>query len=132
MSTRAWVERPGSKCLLGSLQHRSLAPMMREEKICTVVVSFLFFRRRTENTRAQVESRGLFGKRTTYDNPWAPGITEKGLGDLAKVLRSGDMGHVPTEQETLEDLPQAEVSRACHHLSDVQQLLEQQQQQQQQ
>ncbi|CAN0099933.1 unnamed protein product, partial [Ectocarpus sp. 4 AP-2014] len=56
-----------------------------------------------------VESRGLFGKRTTYDNPWAPGITEKSLGDLAKMLRSGDMGHVPTEQETLEDLPHAEV-----------------------
>lgn len=80
----------------------------------TTVVSFLFIRCRTQNTRAQVESRGLFGKRTTYDNPWAPGITEKSLGDLAKMLRSGDMGHVPTEQETLEDLPQAEVRCACH------------------
>lgn len=57
----------------------------------------------------QTESRGLFGRRTTYDNPWAPGVTEKSFGDLAKVLRSGEMGALPTEQETREDLPPAEV-----------------------
>ncbi|CAN0261536.1 unnamed protein product, partial [Hapterophycus canaliculatus] len=58
----------------------------------------------------QIHSRRLrFGKRTTYDNPWAPGLTEKSLGDLTKVIRSGDMGAVPTEEETRKDLPPAEV-----------------------
>lgn len=59
----------------------------------------------------QTESRGLFGKRAVaYDNPWAPGVTEKSLGDLWKMLRSSkDTGGSPTEREAEEDLPLAEV-----------------------
>lgn len=59
----------------------------------------------------QTESRGLFGRRTTYDNPWAPGATDKSFRDLTKVLRTGEMGAIPTEQETRQDLPLAEVRR---------------------
>lgn len=67
----------------------------------------------------KIESnRFLFGKRTTYDNPWAPGLTEKSLGDLSKVMRNGDMGAVPTEQETQKDLPPAEV-RFCRAFVEV-------------
>ena len=57
----------------------------------------------------QTESRGLFGRRTTYDNPWAPGVTDKSFRDLTKVLRTEEMGAVPTEQEKRQDLPLAEV-----------------------
>eukprot|EP00904_Undaria_pinnatifida_P012374 jgi/Undpi1/8267/HiC_scaffold_25.g10736.m2 len=55
-------------------------------------------------------SRGLFGKRVTYDNPWAPGATDKTVGDLYKVMTCKEgFGESPTEELAKEALPAAEV-----------------------
>ena len=58
----------------------------------------------------ETHSRGLFGNRVTYDNPWAPGATDKSIGDLFKVMTSQEgFGVSPTEEQAKEALPKAEV-----------------------
>ena len=46
----------------------------------------------------------------TYDNPWAPGATDKTVGDLFKVVTSPEgFGESPTEEQAKVALPKAEV-----------------------
>lgn len=68
-------------------------------------------------TIEQTERRGLLGKYNVYDNPWAPGATDKGVKDLWKMIRGQDkFGKHPTKEEAEEDLPPAEVRELTNAL----------------